>query len=117
MAATLILKPSPSFSAHPSPSPPHLLHASSPFRLSTPFFRPTTTIFSPPLHHHYHTSSSSQTVFSTIATGPDRITRFKSPESESDLISTFNDRTLKQEFTTESRSGIPVGINRIPVPM
>ncbi|MFS7900463.1 hypothetical protein Hanom_Chr09g00823771 [Helianthus anomalus] len=99
MAAALILKPSPSFSAHPLSSPPHLFHAPSLFRLSTPFFRPSTTIFSPPFHHHNHTSSSFVTVLSTIATGPDRITRFESPDSESDLISSFNDRILKQEFT------------------
>ncbi|KAI7746395.1 hypothetical protein M8C21_033625 [Ambrosia artemisiifolia] len=91
MAATLIIKPSPPFSPLPLPS--------FPFRLYTPFFKRTTTLFSSPFYNLNHTSSTPVTTFSTIATGPDRITRFDTHEPESDPISTFNDTILKQEFT------------------
>ncbi|KAI3793837.1 hypothetical protein L1987_36460 [Smallanthus sonchifolius] len=99
MAATLIIKPSPCFSSHAPPPSPQLTYASFRFRLWTPFFRGGRGIFSSPFHNHDHSSSSSVTVFSAIATGPDRIARFESQESESDLISIFNDRILKEEFT------------------
>ncbi|KAK9050020.1 hypothetical protein SSX86_031011 [Deinandra increscens subsp. villosa] len=98
MAATLIIKPSPSFSSHAPPQPPHLPYPSFPLRLWTPFFRGGRGIFSSPFHNHDHNSSSSVTAFSAIATGADRIARFESQESESDLISMFNDRILKEEF-------------------
>ncbi|CAH1437831.1 unnamed protein product [Lactuca virosa] len=122
MAATLIIRPLACFSSPPPPHPPPpLLHYASSFRLWTPFFRGGSRILSSPFNNHdflrRHSSSSSQfpslTALSAIATGPDRIARFDSQESDTDPISIFNDRILKEQYSrrasgrpnTESDSG------------
>ncbi|KAL4577064.1 hypothetical protein LXL04_013165 [Taraxacum kok-saghyz] len=127
MAATLIIRPLACVSSPPPhPSPPHLPYASS-FRLWTPFLRGGNGVFSSPFNNldflHRHSSSSSQfssvIAFSAIATGPDRIARFESHDSDTDPISIFNDKILKDQYSrrasgrsnTESDSGSGVSVS------